>query len=112
MHGLTVVTSSNAEGSVRRAPQGFLRFHRRQSIPRKARGDQTPNSTLSARRTACRTSNQSFDAWGDVFGDRVIGTAILDRILHHAITINVRGNSYLLKDKLKAGLVRPEEATA
>jgi DNA replication protein DnaC len=57
------------------------------------------------------TSNQSFGAWGDVFGDRVIATAILDRILHHAITINVRGNSYRLKDKLKAGLVRPDEAT-
>lgn len=56
------------------------------------------------------TSNQGFGAWGDVFGDRVIATAILDRILHHAITINVRGNSYRLKDKLKAGLVRPEEA--
>jgi len=57
------------------------------------------------------TSNQGFGAWGEVFGDRVIATAILDRILHHAITINVRGNSYRLKDKLKAGLVRAEEAT-
>jgi DNA replication protein DnaC len=57
------------------------------------------------------TSNQSFGAWGDVFGDRVIATAILDRILHHAITINIRGNSYRLKAKLKAGLVRPDEAT-
>jgi DNA replication protein DnaC len=55
------------------------------------------------------TSNQSFGAWGDVFGDRVIATAILDRVLHHATTINVRGNSYRLKDKLKAGLVRPDE---
>ena len=57
------------------------------------------------------TSNQGFGSWGDVFGDRVIATAILDRILHHAITINIRGNSYRLKDKLKAGLVRPAEAT-
>ena len=57
------------------------------------------------------TSNQSFGSWGDVFGDRIIATAILDRILHHAITINIRGNSYRLKDKLKAGLVRPTEAT-
>jgi DNA replication protein DnaC len=55
------------------------------------------------------TSNQSFGAWGEVFGDRVIATAILDRVLHHAITVNIRGNSYRLKDKLKAGLVRPEE---
>jgi len=59
------------------------------------------------------TSNQSFGAWGEVFGDRVIATAILDRVLHHAITMNIRGNSYRLKEKLKAGLVRAEEpATA
>lgn len=56
------------------------------------------------------TSNQSFGSWGEVFGDRVIATAVLDRILHHAITLNIRGNSYRLKDKLKAGLVRPAEA--
>jgi DNA replication protein DnaC len=58
------------------------------------------------------TSNQSFGAWGEVFGDRVIATAILDRVLHHAITVNIRGSSYHLKDKLKAGLVRPEESAA
>lgn len=57
------------------------------------------------------TSNQSFGSWGEVFGDRVIATAILDRVLHHAITINIRGNSYRLKDKLKAGLIRTEAAT-
>ena len=57
------------------------------------------------------TSNQSLGRWAEVFGDRVIATAILDRILHHAITVNIRGNSYRLKEKLKAGLVRPAEAT-
>jgi len=56
------------------------------------------------------TSNQSLGSWGDVFGDRVIATAILDRLLHHAITLNIRGNSYRLKDKLKAGLVQEAEA--
>lgn len=55
------------------------------------------------------TSNQSFAAWGDVFGDRVIATAILDRLLHHAVTLNIRGNSYRLKEKLKAGLVRAHD---
>lgn len=44
--------------------------------------------------------------------DRVIATAILDRLLHHAVTLNIRGNSYRLKEKLKASLVRPEEAEA
>lgn len=56
------------------------------------------------------TSNQTFGSWGEVFGDRVIAAAILDRVLHHAITVNIRGNSYRLKDKLKAGLVQPPEA--
>ena len=56
------------------------------------------------------TSNQSFGSWGEVFGDRIIATAILDRILHYAIILNIRGNSYRLKDELKAGLVRPAEA--
>ena len=55
------------------------------------------------------TSNQSFGAWGEIFGDRVIATAILDRVLHHAITVNIRGNSYRLKEKLKAGLIRTED---
>jgi DNA replication protein DnaC len=55
------------------------------------------------------TSNQSFGAWAEVFGDRVIATAILDRVLHHAVTLNIRGSSYRLKDKLKAGLMRAEE---
>src|SRR5690606_35126330 len=39
------------------------------------------------------TSNQSFGAWGEVFGERTIATAILDRLLHHAVTLNIRGNS-------------------
>lgn len=55
------------------------------------------------------TSNQSFGAWGEVFGDRVIATAILDRVLHHAVTVNIRGNSYRLEDKLKSGLIWAEE---
>jgi DNA replication protein DnaC len=59
------------------------------------------------------TSNQSFANWGEVFGDQVIATAILDRILHHAVTVSIRGESYRLKEKLRAGLVKKrEEAVA
>jgi DNA replication protein DnaC len=53
------------------------------------------------------TSNQSLGAWGEVFGDTVIASAILDRLLHHATTINVKGESYRLKEKRRAGLLRP-----
>lgn len=54
------------------------------------------------------TSNQSLGAWGEVFGDPVIATAILDRLLHHSITVNIRGESYRLREKLKAGLLKPK----
>ncbi len=43
--------------------------------------------------------------WGEVFGDQVIATAILDRLLHHSTTLNIKGESYRLKDKRKAGMV-------
>lgn len=42
------------------------------------------------------TSNRSFSQWNEIFGDPVIATAILDRILHHSTTINIKGNSYRL----------------
>lgn len=51
------------------------------------------------------TSNKSFTDWGEVFGDQVIATAILDRLLHHSTTLNIKGESYRLKDKRKAGLI-------
>ncbi len=54
------------------------------------------------------TSNQSLGAWGEVFGDPVIATAVLDRLLHHSITVNIRGDSYRLREKLKAGLLKPK----
>ena len=56
------------------------------------------------------TSNKSYGDWGSIFGDPIIATAILDRLLHHSTTINIRGESYRLKDRRRAGLFsRPEE---
>jgi IstB-like ATP binding protein len=43
-----------------------------------------------------------------VFGDQVIASAILDRLLHHSITINIKGESFRLKEKLRAGLLKPK----
>lgn len=51
------------------------------------------------------TSNKSFVDWGEVFSDQVIATAILDRLLHHATTLNIKGESFRLKEKRKAGLL-------
>jgi DNA replication protein DnaC len=51
------------------------------------------------------TSNKSYGEWGSVFGDPIIATAILDRLLHHSTTVNIRGESYRLKERRKAGLI-------
>lgn len=51
------------------------------------------------------TSNKSFADWGEVFNDHVLATAILDRLLRHATTVNIKGESYRLREKKKAGLL-------
>jgi DNA replication protein DnaC len=56
------------------------------------------------------TSNKSYGEWGTIFGDPIIATAILDRLLHHSTTVNIRGDSYRLKERRKAGLVPSREA--
>lgn len=50
------------------------------------------------------TSNKSYGEWGEIFHDYVIAAAVLDRILHHCTTINIKGESYRLKDRKKHGL--------
>ena len=53
------------------------------------------------------TSNRGFVDWGEIFSDPVLATAILDQLLHHSTTINIKGESYRLKKKRKAGLLSP-----
>jgi DNA replication protein DnaC len=55
------------------------------------------------------TSNKSYSDWDSIFGDPIIATAILDRLLHHSTTINIRGESYRLKDRRRAGLLPRSE---
>jgi DNA replication protein DnaC len=47
------------------------------------------------------TSNKAFSDWTELFHDPIIVTAILDRLLHHSVVINIKGNSYRLKGKVK-----------
>ena len=43
------------------------------------------------------TSNRGFAEWGEVFGNAVVATALLDRLLHHAVVIQIEGASYRLR---------------
>ena len=47
------------------------------------------------------TTNMNFNKWGEVFSDNILANAILDRLLHHSNVININGNSYRIKDKIK-----------
>ena len=44
------------------------------------------------------TSNRGFGEWAEIFGDAVVASALLDRLLHHAIVIAIEGNSYRLRE--------------
>jgi DNA replication protein DnaC len=46
------------------------------------------------------TSNKAFSDWTELFHDQIIVTAILDRLLHHSVVVNIRGNSFRLKEKV------------
>lgn len=48
------------------------------------------------------TSNKIFSEWGQVFGDEVLATAILDRLLHYCDVVSINGPSYRLKNRLAA----------
>lgn len=52
------------------------------------------------------TSNRAVREWGEVFGDAVVATAILDRVLHHSQVLMIRGESYRLKEKRQSGLMK------
>ena len=41
-----------------------------------------------------------------MFGDVVVATAILDRLLHHSTVITIRGDSYRLREKRRSGLLK------
>ena len=53
------------------------------------------------------TSNKAYSEWGEVLGDPVLAAAVLDRILHHSTTVNIRGESYRLRVRRKAGTPTP-----
>jgi len=56
------------------------------------------------------TSNRPVGEWGEVFGDPVVATAILDRLLHHSHVVTIRGESYRLKEKRRSGLFKTPAA--
>ena len=61
-------------------------------------------SSRYEKRSTIYTSNKGFSEWGEILGDSVMASAVLDRILHHFTVINIKGESYGLKDRRKNSL--------
>jgi DNA replication protein DnaC len=53
--------------------------------------------------TTIYTSNKSFSEWCEILGDSVMTSAVLDQILHHCTVVNIRGETYRLKDRKRTG---------
>ena len=65
---------------------------------------QRPNGLLLvtirlARSYRAETSNKPFGRWGETFGDDVVAAAMIDRLVHHAEVVSLRGDSYRLKNR-------------
>lgn len=55
------------------------------------------------------TSNKSYAKWGEIFQDQIIATAFLDRVLHHCTTVNIKGESYRMKDAQMMQHLKPSD---
>jgi len=53
------------------------------------------------------TTNKPFGRWAEILDDEAIATATIDRLLHHAHVLSLKGDSYRMKDRLKIGIVDP-----
>ena len=62
------------------------------------------NKRYQSGKSTIVTSNKSYGQWGQIFPDDTLAVAILDRLLHHATTVSIRGESYRLKNRRDSGL--------
>ena len=53
------------------------------------------------------TRNKSYGQWHEIFPDPVLAVALLDRLLHHSTTINIKGDSYRQRHRKRTGLPQP-----
>ena len=55
------------------------------------------------------TSNKGFEEWGAVLGDEVMAAALIDRLLHHCHIVNIRGNSFRMREHQDLLHARPDD---
>jgi DNA replication protein DnaC len=53
------------------------------------------------------TSNRGFEAWGEILGDAMVAAALIDRLVHHATMVTLKGKSYRLRERAAANSDKP-----
>jgi hypothetical protein len=53
-------------------------------------------------------SNRGFEAWGEILGDAMVAAALIDRLVHHATMVTLKGKSYRLRERGTDSIPRPE----
>jgi DNA replication protein DnaC len=84
------------------------------SVQRFVHGDDGRSRTESAlvsrryeRGSIVVTLNRSFEQWGEILGDAMVAAALIDRLVHHAEIVTLKGKSYRLRER--AGGVAPAD---
>ena len=79
-----------------RAALPFVRTDQRHSV-RSSRFSRASRIFRTVASTVL-TSNKGFEEWGHVLGDEIMAAALIDRLLHHCHIVNIRGNSYRMRE--------------
>ena len=69
------------------------------------------NKRYAAGKSTIITSNKSYGQWHEIFPDPILAVALLDRLLHHSVVLNIRGDSYRQRHRKNAGLPSLQGAT-
>ncbi len=56
------------------------------------------------------TSNRSFEQWGEILGDAMVAAALIDRLVHHAEIVTLKGKSYRLRERAGAAAPPADQA--
>ena len=80
--------------------QAAMRFSRLPAVKTLAQFDFTFQliNARHERASTVLTSNKGFEEWGHVLGDEIMAAALIDRLLHHCHIVNIRGNSYRMRE--------------
>ena len=83
------------------------------AVPLRRRSTKSSTSATKRQHSTIVTTNRGLPDWGEIFGDAVVASAILDRLMHNAVVFNIKGPSWRLREHqaLTTASHRPDQTT-